>query len=360
LRTECVEAKEALTRDTDVVIPAALPDRNESVRLTRAEFEAMIRPALAETINALRRALTSASVTPEDVHAVLLVGGSSRIPLVAQMVSAALGRPTAVDAHPKHAVAQGAALAAAERAELVEPAEATMPPVAAAPLADPPAETAPAPALAAEAGAPPPRGPSRPARLPAGPVRIALGGVAVLLAAVVAVVAWPGGDGDGDGDRDGGGAADATSTSEGTTSTAADAGASPGAALDGTPSPRDADTGEAGTDYVDTVQGNEVAFYRFEIEPNSEVRGAVTVTGHPGNQGSLICPNVFLTNDNDRNYASAPFPGGDVNGTFDKNTEPAVVDAGEVWINVEMTDCRGGPGSETDEYDVELRLEVLD
>ena len=39
----------------------------------------------------------------------LLVGGSSRIPLVAEMVGAALGRPVAVDAHPKHAVALGAA-----------------------------------------------------------------------------------------------------------------------------------------------------------------------------------------------------------------------------------------------------------
>ena len=46
----------------------------------------------------------------------LLVGGSSRIPLVAQMVSAELGRPVAVDADPKHAVALGAALAAAAAA----------------------------------------------------------------------------------------------------------------------------------------------------------------------------------------------------------------------------------------------------
>jgi molecular chaperone DnaK (HSP70) len=43
------------------------------------------------------------------VTAVLLVGGSSRIPLVSRMVSAELGRPTAVDAHPKHAIVLGAA-----------------------------------------------------------------------------------------------------------------------------------------------------------------------------------------------------------------------------------------------------------
>ena len=44
----------------------------------------------------------------------LLVGGSSRIPLVARMISDALDRPTLVDAHPKYAVALGAATLATE------------------------------------------------------------------------------------------------------------------------------------------------------------------------------------------------------------------------------------------------------
>jgi hypothetical protein len=47
------------------------------------------------------------------VSRVLLVGGSSRIPLVAELVGAELGRPVATDAHPKHAIALGAAIAAA-------------------------------------------------------------------------------------------------------------------------------------------------------------------------------------------------------------------------------------------------------
>ena len=49
------------------------------------------------------------------IRAVLLVGGSSRIPLVAQLVMAELGRPIAVDARPKDAIPMGAALAAAAR-----------------------------------------------------------------------------------------------------------------------------------------------------------------------------------------------------------------------------------------------------
>lgn len=112
LREEAVRAKESLSVETDVTVQVLLPNRNTQVRLTRAEFEEMIRPRLADTVGALRRSLKSADVEPGQLKGVLLVGGSSRIPLVAQTVSAALGRPIAVDAHPKNAVALGAALAA--------------------------------------------------------------------------------------------------------------------------------------------------------------------------------------------------------------------------------------------------------
>jgi molecular chaperone DnaK (HSP70) len=74
LRRECVDAKEALSADTDVSIPVVLPALQTEVRLTRNEFESMIRPALGETVVALHRALQGAGVTPEQVSAVLLVG----------------------------------------------------------------------------------------------------------------------------------------------------------------------------------------------------------------------------------------------------------------------------------------------
>jgi molecular chaperone DnaK len=109
LRDECVQAKEALSADTDVSIPVLLPNISTEVRLTRSELEAMVRPALHDSIEALKRALRSANVTPDQLHAVLLVGGSSRMPIVSQLVGAELGRPVAVDAHPKHAVPLGAA-----------------------------------------------------------------------------------------------------------------------------------------------------------------------------------------------------------------------------------------------------------
>jgi actin-like ATPase involved in cell morphogenesis len=110
LRDDCSRAKEALSEDTEVTIPVLLPSVSTEVRLTRAEFEAMVRPALADTVDALRRALGSAHLDAADLHSVLLVGGSSRIPLVAQLVGDALGRPVAVDTDPKLAVALGAAV----------------------------------------------------------------------------------------------------------------------------------------------------------------------------------------------------------------------------------------------------------
>ena len=122
LRQDCVEAKQALSSDTDAVVSVLLPNLQTEVRITRQEFESLIRPSLVDTLAALQRALASANVTPEQVGRVLLVGGSSRIPLISQLVSAELGRPVAVDAHPKDAIALGAAYASAVAVGAVAPA----------------------------------------------------------------------------------------------------------------------------------------------------------------------------------------------------------------------------------------------
>lgn len=125
LRQECVAAKEALASDTAVEIPVLLPDLRRSVRLTRSELEELVRPSLLETVGALKQALRSADV--DVVDAVLLVGGSSRLPLVAEIVGAELGLPVAVDAHPKHAVALGAAIVAADRTVAAATGETVVP-----------------------------------------------------------------------------------------------------------------------------------------------------------------------------------------------------------------------------------------
>jgi molecular chaperone DnaK len=116
LRRACVEAKEALSSETSVTIPVWLPRLHHDVLLQRSELEELVGPLLRPTVDALARVVASAGLRPGEVDAVLLVGGSSRIPMIAREVSAAFRRPVVVDAHPKHPVALGAALDAAAHA----------------------------------------------------------------------------------------------------------------------------------------------------------------------------------------------------------------------------------------------------
>jgi molecular chaperone DnaK len=153
LREECTGAKEALSSDTEASIPVLLPHLATEVRLTRTELEAMVRPALHDTIAALRRALRSAAVAADRLHSVLLVGGSSRMPIVAQLVGAELGRPVAVDAHPKHAVALGAAWLASGAAETPPAKVVATATVVAPPLRPLPTDQPPPPPAVRESGA---------------------------------------------------------------------------------------------------------------------------------------------------------------------------------------------------------------
>ena len=177
LREEIVDAKEALSSDTDASIPVVLPNLQTEVRLTRSEFEDIIRASIGETIAVLRRALKSAGVSAAEVSKVLLVGGSSRIPLVAQMVSSELGRPVAVDAHPKHAIPLGAAIAAGGVAAEPEEATVEMPPPE-------PSEVAPV----AAAAPPPGLDETTPLEKEAAPVSESRSKVPAILGAIVLLV----------------------------------------------------------------------------------------------------------------------------------------------------------------------------
>ena len=140
LRRDCAEAKEALSYDIDVAIPVALPSLHTRVRLTRAEFEVLIAPAVAETVETLERTLDSADVSADSLRSIVLAGGSARIPLVAERLSARFRCPLVLDASPEHSIAVGAALATG-----LEPAAGpALPPDSATPAEAPPTEPGPA------------------------------------------------------------------------------------------------------------------------------------------------------------------------------------------------------------------------
>jgi actin-like ATPase involved in cell morphogenesis len=108
LRRECIDAKEALSSDVEATIGVALPGLTTSLRITRTEIERLITGPLRDTLDATQRALRSAGVEAGDLATVVLVGGSSRIPLVSHLLQSEFGVRTAMDTHPKHDIALGA------------------------------------------------------------------------------------------------------------------------------------------------------------------------------------------------------------------------------------------------------------
>ena len=80
--------------------------------VTRTEFEALIRPIVERTGAACRQAMRDAGLSPEKIEAVVLVGGSTRVPLVRQYVAGLFGREPFCDLDPDEVVALGAAMQA--------------------------------------------------------------------------------------------------------------------------------------------------------------------------------------------------------------------------------------------------------
>jgi YVTN family beta-propeller protein len=115
VQANAVEAKEALSTDMEASVAVILPGTIEDVRLTRAEFEGAIRLPLQRTVEVFRETVLASGLEPAQLQRVLLIGGSSRIPLVSQLLTQQLGVRVTVDAHPKYAVCLGAAVAAGTR-----------------------------------------------------------------------------------------------------------------------------------------------------------------------------------------------------------------------------------------------------
>jgi Fe-S protein assembly chaperone HscA len=115
VRKAVIQAKWDLSDADETQIRVdAMPGLPEGYRrrLTRADLEDLIRPLLGRTVEPCRQALSDAGLEPKDIDEVVLVGGSTRIPLVRQMVEALFARTPHSDLNPDEVVALGAAVQA--------------------------------------------------------------------------------------------------------------------------------------------------------------------------------------------------------------------------------------------------------
>ncbi|WP_326999995.1 Hsp70 family protein [Dactylosporangium sp. NBC_01737] len=99
-------AKEMLSRASGTVV--MVPALGKEVPLGREQLEGLARPVLRQTISMTRSLLTEAAVPPSAIAGLFLVGGSSRIPLVATMLHESLGIAPVVAEQPELVVAEGA------------------------------------------------------------------------------------------------------------------------------------------------------------------------------------------------------------------------------------------------------------
>ncbi len=118
LRKAVIDAKIALSSSDSARIEVPLPNGQLYRReITRAQFEQLIEPILQRTAEPCRQALRDAGLTAADIGEVVLVGGSTRIPRVQQLVSdlfelPARGKRPHTELNPDEVVALGAAVQA--------------------------------------------------------------------------------------------------------------------------------------------------------------------------------------------------------------------------------------------------------
>jgi molecular chaperone DnaK len=113
VRRAAEEAKCRLSSADATDVAALLPDGTKIVgTLTRAELDVIIAPIIERTLAPCRQALADAGLAATDVDAVVLVGGSTRIPLVRTKVRELFGREPLCDLDPDQVVALGAGVQA--------------------------------------------------------------------------------------------------------------------------------------------------------------------------------------------------------------------------------------------------------
>ena len=116
LKEVAEKAKKDLSGVTSTQISAPFISQGEDgplhldVTLSRAKFEDLIRDLVDSTLEPVRQALKDAKIKKEDIDKVLLVGGSTRIPMVQELIKKEIGKEPSREVNPDEVVAMGAAI----------------------------------------------------------------------------------------------------------------------------------------------------------------------------------------------------------------------------------------------------------
>ncbi len=112
LHRQARQAKEALSSQDSVALDLVLDGHRLSARLDRALLAQVTEALTSRTLSAVRRALRDAQLGKDDIQGVVMVGGSTRMPVVQEAVRAFFGRDPLTNLNPDEVVALGAALSA--------------------------------------------------------------------------------------------------------------------------------------------------------------------------------------------------------------------------------------------------------
>jgi len=113
IRKSVIDAKIALSSQDETILDVELPGRKRYCRkITRGQFEQLIRPVIDRTVGPVRQAMKDAGLTAKQIDEAVLVGGSTRIPLVRGVVEKLFERTPHSDLNPDEVVALGAAVQA--------------------------------------------------------------------------------------------------------------------------------------------------------------------------------------------------------------------------------------------------------
>ena len=112
IKEEAEKAKKTLSSATsvDISLPFITAELNYETTLTRAKFESLISDLVDSTLEPVRKALKDAKLKASDIDKVILVGGSTRIPMVQELVKKELGKEPSKEVNPDEVVAMGAAI----------------------------------------------------------------------------------------------------------------------------------------------------------------------------------------------------------------------------------------------------------